>query len=147
MEIERLRLKYEITNAQLLYKVTPAKMDISIQRGGIDVEREPLKLTIEDQNFADSTKLSAGTPQSNGQAQNAKAALDAAGRYSREKTTPASPAGAEAAEDEAGKPKLTWTGGRVTIKAEQDQVSVDWQPKSIEYTYIPYSVEYYIEKW
>jgi hypothetical protein len=154
MEIERLRLQFEITNAQLLYKVTPAKMNISIEHGQMDIDHEPLKLTIEDQSFSDSTQISADTPQSDEQAQRAKAALDAAGRYSREKSAAASPAGTDAtvmtvAETSGGtdKPKLTWTGGKVTIKAERDQVSVDWQPQKIDFTYIPYSVEYYIDKW
>lgn len=45
------------------------------------------------------------------------------------------------------KPKMSWSGGQVTVSVEKDQVEVDWEPQSIEFTYIPYSVEFYIDKW
>jgi hypothetical protein len=160
MEIERLRLQYEITNAQLLYEITPAKMNISVKHGQMDIQREPLKLTIDPQSFADATQISADSSQAREQAQKGKTAVDAAGRYSREKNATLNPAQMNSAEiaaaasaqgaaagQAAGRPKLTWTGGKVTLQAEQDQVSVDWQPQSIEFTYIPYSVEFYIDKW
>jgi len=156
MEIERIRLQYEITNAQLLYEVTPAKMNISVKHGQLDIQHEPLKLVIDNQSFSESAKVGADASQARG-----KAALDAAGRYSREKSATLNPAQmnsaeiaaaqtaqASAAGEPAGeRPKLTWTGGKVTIKAERDEVSVDWQPQSVDFRYVPYSVEFYIDKW
>lgn len=163
MEIERLRLQYEITRAQLLYEITPAKLNISVKRGEMDIQHEPLKLTIDNQGFFDSVGIKADTPQAKEQAQKGTAALDAAGRYVREKNATLSPnamnpseiaaaqtaqsASIQTAAATAEKPKLTWSGGKVTIKAERDQVSVDWQPQSIDFTYIPYAVEFYIDKW
>lgn len=163
MEIERLRLKYEITNAQLLYEITPAKMNISVKRGQMDIQHEPLKLTIDNQGFFDSVGIKANTQEGREQAQKGKAALDAAGRYTREKsaalnpapTNPSEIAAAQAAQSAssgqpaapAEKPRMTWSGGKVTIKAERDQIKVDWEPQSIDFTYIPYSVEFYIDKW
>ncbi len=163
MEIEKLRLRYEITNAHLLYEVTPAKMNITVKHGQMDIKHEPLKLTIDNQGFFDSVGIKSDTPQAKEQAQKGKTALDAAGRYTREKiatlnpTTMNSTEPAAAQKTESASPgqsatsenkqKLTWSGGKVTIKAEQDQVSVDWEPRSVDVTYVPYSVEFYIEKW
>lgn len=163
MEIERLRLQYEITKAQLLYEITPAKMNISVKRGQMDIQYEPLKLTIDNQGFFDSVGIKADTPQAKEQAQKGKAALDAAGRYVREKSANLNPnemvpneiAAVQTAQSAspapvsspAERPKMSWSGGKVTIKAEKDEVSVDWQPQSIDFKYIPYSVEFYIDKW
>jgi hypothetical protein len=163
MEIERLRLQYEITNAQLLYEVTPAKMNISVTHGQIDIQHEPLKLTIDNQGFFDSVGIKADTSQAKEQAQKGKTALDAAGRYTREKITATNPNSMNSAEISAmqtvqsggsaqgaplaEKPKMSWSGGKVTIKSERDQVNIDWEPQSIDFTYVPYSVEFYIDKW
>jgi len=163
MEIERLRLQYEITNAQLLYEVTPAKMNISVKHGQMDIRHEPLKLTIDNQGFFDSVGIKSDTPQAKEQAQKGKTAIDAVGRYTREKNATLDPNAMNSAEISAAqtaqsaasgqeaaladKPKLTWSGGKVTIKAERDQVSVDWEPQSVDFTYVPYSVEFYIDKW
>lgn len=163
MEIERLRLQYEITNAQLLYEITPAKMNISVKHGEMDIQHEPLKLTIDNQGFFDSVGIKSEPSQAKEQAQKGKAAIDAAGRYSREKNATLDPKSMNAAEiaitqtaqstqptaDSATveKPKLTWSGGKVTVKAERDQINIDWEPQSIDFTYVPYSVEFYIDKW
>lgn len=163
MEIERLRLKYEITRAQLLYEITPARMNISVKHGEMDIQHEPLKLTIDNQGFFDSVGIKADTQKAREQAQKAKAVLDAAGRYTREKSAASNPtavnpseiAAAQTAQSAsssqpdtpAEKPRMSWSGGKVTIKAERDQINVDWEPQSIDFTYIPYSVEFYIDKW
>ncbi len=163
MEIERLRLQYEITKAQLLYEITPAKLNISVKHGQMDIQHEPLKLTIDNQGFFDSVGIKADTPQAREQAQKGKAALDAAGRYTREKSAALNPntmnpseiAAAQTAQSASNvpvgspveRPRMSWSGGKVTIKAERDEISVDWQPQSVDFTYIPYSVEFYIDKW
>jgi hypothetical protein len=164
MEIERLRLQYEITHAQLLYEVTPAKLNVSVRHGEMDIQHEPLKLTIDNQGFFDSIGIKSSSTQAREQAQKGKAAAqDAAGRYTREKNAmlgpnPMSPSDLEAAKvgqsvqtqltfTPSEKPKTSWSGGKVTVSAEKDQVEVDWEPQSIDFTYIPYSVEFYIDKW
>ncbi len=164
MEIERLRLQYEITRAQLLYEITPAKMNISVKRGDVKIEQDPLKLTIDNRGFFDSIGIKSTATQAKEQAQKGKAAAqDAVGRYTREKNAmlgpnamnPAQLAAAEATappKTSVGvvpieKPKLNWSGGKVTVNAERNQVDIEWEPQSIEFTYVPYSVEFYIDKW
>ena len=81
MEIERLRLQYEITRAQLLYEITPAKMNISVKRGDVKIEQDPLKLTIDNRGFFDSIGIKSTATQAKEQAQKGKAAAqDAVGR-------------------------------------------------------------------
>lgn len=164
MKIERLRLQYEITRAQLLYEITPAKMNITVKHGNLKNERDPLKLTIDNKGFFDSIGIKSTATQAREHAQRGRAAAqDAVGRYTREKNAmlgpnamnPAQLAAAEATappKTSVGvvpveKPKLNWSGGKVTVNAERDQVDIEWEPPSIEFTYIPYSVEFYIDKW
>lgn len=164
MEVERLRLQYEITNAQLLYEITPAKMNISVKHGEMDIQREPLKLTIDNKGFFDSIGIKSSDTQAREQAQKGKAAvLDAAGRYTREKNAMLGPDALTPAEISANesvqtvqtgleflpaeKPKMSWSGGKVTVNAQKDQVDIEWEPHSIDFKYVPYSVEFYIEKW
>jgi hypothetical protein len=164
MEIERLRLQYEITNAQLLYEITPAKMNISVKHGEVDIKREPLKLTIDNRGFFDSVGIKSSTTQAREQAQKGKAAAqDAAGRYTREKNAMLGPDTMSPAEIAAArntqpvqteltftpseKPKMSWSGGKVTVNAERDRVDIEWEPQSVDFTYVPYSVEFYVDKW
>ena len=164
MEIERLRLQVEITNAQLLYETTPARMNISVKHGSMDIQHEPLKLTIDNRGFFDSVGIKSNTARAREQVQKGKTAVqDAAGRYTREKNamqgpnaqSPAEIAGAEATQSTPAqvgvvpieKPEMSWSGGKVTISAERDQVDIEWEPQSVDFTYVPYSVEFYIDKW
>ncbi len=157
MEIERLRLQYEITKAQLLYEVTPARLNISVKRGQVDIQHEPLKLTIENQSF-DSVGIKADTPRE--QAQSGKAVLDAAGRYAREKSAASDPGAANSPEAAAFEAAQREVSPRAPQRPEDDLERRQGDDRggagrdqrglgSAEHrlTYIPYSVEFYIDKW
>ncbi len=143
MEIERLRLQYEITKAQLLYEVTPARLNISVKRGQVDIQHEPLKLTIENQSF-DSVGIKADTPRE--QAQSGKAVLTLPAGTRAKKSAESDPGAANSPKARPLRrrsregftrapqgPKMTWSGGRVTIEAGGDEICVDWDRRASTY--------------
>jgi hypothetical protein len=164
MRVEKLFLRYAITPAQLLYESTPARMKVSAKRGEMKIEREPLKLTIDNRAFLDEIGIKSHATQAREYAQRGRqAARDAVGRYAREGNMmlgpdAMSPAQIVAARGKAtarselkfipaDKPKLSWSGGDVKIRTERDDIDIEWQPHNLDFRYIPYSIEYYLDKW
>ena len=163
MRIEKVYLSYEITPAQLLYKSTPAQMQISVERGGMQMESEPMRMEIDNRQFFDSIGIKDNQTHAQENAQAGKeAALDAAGRYARQKNAMmgpdavsisqiAAPQGKEPVKTEMAflpeeKPKTSWSGGDVNMQYIKDKVEISWKPHEMEFTYVPYAVDYHVEK-
>lgn len=164
MKVEKLFLRYAATPAQLLYQSSPTRMQVSVKRGEMKIEREPLKLTIDNRAFRDEIGIKSRATQAQEYAQRGKqAARDATGRYAREGSMMLGPDGMSSAQIAAArgkattrtelkfipaeKPKLHWSGGRVRVHSERDDIDFEWQPHNLDFRYIPYSIEYYLDKW
>ncbi len=163
MRIERLVLRYEITQAQLLCKTTPAEMTISVKREEMKMDRDPLQLEVDNRAFYDSIGIKSLRSQAQQMIQKGeKAALDKAGQYSNEKNAMMGPDALNPAQIAAQrgkepvktvlaflpeeKPDMSWSGGHMDLQIPKDKVEISWQPPQIEYTYVPYSIEYFIER-
>ena len=162
MRIEKVQLLYDITPAQLLYKRTPAQMQISVTRGQMEIERDPLRLELDNKQFFDSINIKGIKNQANEQIQQGKeAVLEAASRYSSEKTAMTGPDAVTMSQLvaqqgrvptqmqltflPAAKPKVSWKGGDVNIQFTSDKVEITWTPHKMEFTYVPYSIKYRTE--
>lgn len=163
MRIEKVYLSYVITPAQLLYKSTPAQMQISVERGGMQIESEPMRMELDNRQFFDSIGIKNNQTHSRENAQAGKeAAQETAGRYTRQKNAMTGPdavsisqivaqQGREPVKTELAflpeaKPKTSWSGGEVNMEFIKDKVEISWKPHEVEFTYVPYSVEYHVEK-
>jgi hypothetical protein len=163
MRIEKVYLMYEITPAQLLYKSTKAQMQISVKRGGMQMENDPIRMELDNSRFFDSIGIKGLNTSMHEVAQAGKnAALEAAGRYTRQKNAMTGPDAvsisqivAQQARKPAStvlaflpeeKPETSWSGGDVDMQFIKDKVEISWKPHDIEFTYVPYSVEYHVEK-
>ena len=163
MRIERVILMYEITPAQLLYKATPAQMQVSVKRGGMQVESEPMQMKLDNRQFFDSIGIKGITVQAQERIQKGKdAALDAAGQYTRQKNAmmgpdavPMSQIVVQQAREPVkttlaflpeARPKTSWSGGELNMRFIKDRVEISWKPHELEFTYVPYSVAYRVEK-
>lgn len=163
MRIEKIILMYEITPAQLLYKATPAQMQVSVERGGMQIESEPMRMELDNKQFFDSIGIKNihTRAQDNAQA-GKKAALETAGRYTKQKNAMMGPDAMNisqiVAQQDKGpvktvlaflpeaKPKTTWSGGELNMRFIKDKVEISWKPPELEFTYVPYSVDYRVEK-
>lgn len=163
MRIEKIQLMYDITPAQLLYKHTPAEMQVAVTHGQMQVEHDPLRLELDNKQFFDSINIKGIQAQASDQVQQGKeAALEAAGRYSREKTAMTGPDAVTMSQLVAqqgrtptqmqmtflpsAKPKTSWSGGDVKVQFSKDKVEITWSPHKMEFTYVPYSVKYHAER-
>lgn len=162
MRIEKVQLLYEITPAQLLYKRTPAQMQISVTHEQMQIEHGPLRLELDNKQFFDSINIKGIKSQANDQIQQGKeAVLEAASRYSSEKTAMTGPDAVTMSQMvaqqgriptqmqmtflPAAKPKVSWSGGDVNIQFAKDKVEISWTPHKMEFTYVPYSIKYSTE--
>ncbi len=163
MKIERLVLMYEITPAQLLYKHTPAQMQISVSRGGMQMKSDPMKLNLDNRQFFDSINIKGIKTQAEDIIRKGKeAALSAAGEYTRQRAAMIGPdavtlshmvaqQGRVPAQTQmefmpSEKPKASWSGGDISMQFIKDKVEISWKPYKMEYTYVPYSVEFFTEE-
>lgn len=163
MRIEKVFLMFEITPAKLLYKTNPAQMQISVERGGMQMERGPIRMELDNKQFFDSIGIKGirTRAQENVQA-GMKAAQEAAGRYTRQKNAMTGPDAVSISQIAVqqgrepvktvlaflpeAKPKISWTGGELNMRYIRDKVEISWKPPEIEFTYVPYSVECHVEK-
>jgi len=163
MRIEKVFLSYEITPAQLMYKSKPAQMQVSVERGGMQMESEPMRMELDNKQFFDSIGIKDIKTQAKENAQAGKeAAVETVGRDTRQKNAMMGPdavsifkivaqQGQEPVKTELAflpeeKPKTNWSGGEVNMQFIKDKVEISWKPHELEFTYVPYSVDYHLEK-
>jgi hypothetical protein len=163
MRIEKVFLAYEITPAQLLYKSSPAQMQISVERGGMQMESEPMLMKLDNKQFFDSIGITDNQTRVQENARAGKeAAVEAVGRYTRQKNAMMGPDAVSISQIAAQqgrepvktalaflpeeKPKARWSGGEVNMRFIKDKVEISWKPNELEFTYVPYSVDYRVEK-
>ncbi len=163
MRIERALLLYEITPAKLLYEHTPARMQVSVTRGGFSIESEPVRMEIDNKQFFDSIGIKGLQSQAKENIQRGKeAALETAGRYTRQKNamtgpdavnisqivmqTDRAPAKTKLAFLPEAKPQVSFSGGEVHMHYLKDKVEIDWKAYELNFTYIPYSVAFKMQK-
>ena len=164
MRIEKIILRYEITPAQLLLKTTPARMEMSVDRGGFRIENDRIRLRLDNRKYFDSIGIKSTQSQSRENAmQGQQAVLEATGRYSRQKTAMTGPDRQNIGQVIAAqrqprpsktvlaflpeeKPEASWEGGEVNMRFIKDKVQIKWHPPETEFTYVPYSVKFHVER-
>jgi len=163
MRIEKVVLMYEITPAQLLYKSSPAQMQVSVKRGGLQIESDPIQLELDNKQFFDSIGIKGIQTHAQEKIRAGKdAAQEMAGRYTMQKNAMMGPDAVSISQITAqqgqtaaktvlaflpeAKPKVSWSGGETNIQFIKDKVEISWQPPDLEFTYVPYSVDYRTEK-
>ncbi len=163
MRIDKVYLLYEITSAKLMYKSTPAQMQISVTRGGMQMDSETLRMDLDNKQFFDSIGIRGIQSQAQENIHLGKeAALEAAGRYTRQKNAMMGPDAVNISQIIAqqghapvkteldflpsAKPKTSWSGGDLNMRIIKDKVEISWKPYELEFTYVPYSIDYRVEK-
>jgi hypothetical protein len=164
MRVEKIILRYEITPAQLLFNTTPARMEISMDRGGLRIENDRIRLRLDNRKYFDSIGIKSMQSQSRENAERGKqAVLETVGRYSQQKTAMTGPDRQSIAQVVAAqrrphtprtvlaflpeaKPEASWEGGELNMHFIKDKVEIKWHPAETEFTYVPYSVKFHVER-
>lgn len=149
--------------AKLLLDSEAPQLSIHRQRGGLDIESEPIKLDLDNRAFFDSLGLkSVKSFADEIVAKGKKAIIEGMSECAQEAEILSKPNNHNAISQIAvmetqksidlmlvfipeERPKMNWTGGTLDMEFTPDKLDIDWQIRDIKGTYIPYSVKYWVE--
>lgn len=155
-----LQINIESSKAQLLLHFKYPKLQISRERGGLEMESHPIQVDIDNREFYDSMGLKSIRALADDLITKGKKAVrESTTQYVREGNMMAAPNGKDAISQIAvmrtqksiesvlafipqSPPKLYWTGGWVDITHTPDKLQYHWDTGGVEKTYIPYSVDF-----
>lgn len=145
-------------------KSIPAEVKVDTQRNGFRMESDPIKIQIDNSGFFQSIGIKPVSSVLKDSAASAKkAVLDYMSRVTNEKNAELGPNAKTIAEIANSRtehtvwsgldfipkegPHISWKGGDIEIEYEKDERHVDMTPARIEFQYIPYKVEIFVERW
>ena len=134
IEIKTVPIEIEMktTNARLEYKRGIAEMEISRDKGGMNIKSRPIKVQMD--TFEARNSLSPTPMRSVVQAAQAgrQAAYEATATYARH--------GQLLLNAKVGE-ELVWEGGEMQIRFEMDKLNFDWKVDSAGFEFVPGDIE------
>ncbi|MEA5067983.1 MAG: DUF6470 family protein [Christensenellaceae bacterium] len=159
-----LRLTYRLTPARLEYSHTPTQMRVNVDRAPVEIERQPLKMELDNQAFYESLGIKGLATQARERIADARQTIQRIvgdisctitmklgpnamneGEISQQKMTAPPPEPDLVFIPEPV--KIHFSGGTVSFRAPREKVNIDWVPHRMDFRYSPRSVQYYVEKW
>lgn len=158
------RLMYNMTPAQLEYSRTKTQMRVNVERAPIEIERQPLKMELDNQAFYESLGYKGLATQARERIADARRTIQQiVGDISREagmKLGPNAMNEGQISQQKMTAPppepdlvfipepvKIHFSGGTVSFRVPREKVNIDWVPHRMDFRYTPRSVQYYVEKW
>lgn len=152
-------VQIETQKADLILRSEPPELDITRERGGLEIQSDPIELRLDNEDFHDSIGLkSIETLAEELVARGKRAVLSGMQRCEEEGRLFLQPNNKNVASQIAlmrtqksietmltfipDAPKMSWAGGTVEISYVPDKLDVDWTVHRPEGTYIPYQVSY-----
>ena len=156
-----IEIQMKVTNARLEYARGTAQMEISRDRGGLNIRSQPIRVNID--TFEARSSIVPTTAQSiqQGAAQGQRAAYEATAVLAQEgrmmmeakidqdvipqlaqQKTVDQPAqlGIQFL-PEVG-PDISWTGGEMSIRYEMDKLNFNWRMNQMNFTFVPGDIEF-----
>ena len=156
-----IEIQMKVTNARLEYARGTAQMEISRDKGGLQIRSNPIKVNID--TFEARSSVVPTTAQSIQQSAQkglqasyeATAVLAKRGRAMMESTVDGTVI-PQMARDAAQKPMvdlniqflpttgadLSWTGGEMNIRYQMDKLNFDWRMEKMNFTFVPGDIEF-----
>lgn len=149
--------------AKLLLDSEAPRLSINRQRGGMDMESEPIKLDIDNRAFFDSLGLKSVKAFADEiVAKGKKAIIEGMKECAQEAEILSRPKNDNAIRQISAmrtqksidlmlvfipeeRPKINWTGGTLDMEFTPDKLDINWQIQDLKGTYIPYAIEYRVE--
>ncbi len=157
------QIKIKTEKASLLMEEEPASVQITRERGGLEIEYHPIQLDIDNRAFFDSLGLKPISALAGDLvAQSKKAVLDSIARSGQEAKLLGAPHNKEAFSQISQmrlevstdtilafipeEPTLNWTKGWLDISYTPDELNFQWDKGGVKQTYLPYSVDITVEE-
>ena len=156
-----IEIEMKISDARLEYARGTAQMEVSRDRGGLNIRSQPLRVNID--TFEARSSVMPTTPQViQRQAQQgvqtayqATATLSREGRMMMEAKIDQDVIPQLARQQTMGEaqnvnidflpdtgPDISWTGGEMSIRYEMDKLNFDWRMNQMEFTFVPGDIEF-----
>lgn len=156
-----IEIQMKVTNARLEYAKGTAQMEISRDKGGLQIRSNPIKVNIDTFEARNSVvPTTARSIQQSAQkgvqaAYEATAVLARQGRMMMESTVDGTVI-PQMARDAVQKPMvdlniqflpttgadLSWTGGEMSIHCQMDKLNFDWRMEQMNFTFVPGDIEF-----
>lgn len=156
-----IEIQMKVTNARLEYARGTAQMEVSRDKGGLQIRSQPIKVNID--TFEARSSIVPTTAQSIQQgaqrgvqaAYQATAVLAQEGRMMMEakvdgevipqlarqaSTPPMSNTNIQFLPSVS--PEISWDGGEMNIRYEMDKLNFDWRMEQMEFTFVPGDIEF-----
>ena len=156
-----IEIQMKVTNAHLEYARGTAQMEVSRDKGGLQIRSQPIKVNID--TFEARSSIVPTTPQSIQQsaqrgvqaAYQATSVLAQEGRMMMEAKVDGEVIPQLARQSSlppmantniqflpSASPELSWTGGEMNIRYEMDKLNFDWRMEQMQFTFVPGDIEF-----
>lgn len=156
-----IEIQMKVTNARLEYARGTAQMEISREKGGLQIRSNPIKVNIDTfearNSVTPTTMRSIEQAAQRGQqaAYQATAVLSQKGRMMMEakigdqvisqlarQSTMGQPADVNIQFLPKTGPDISWSGGELNIRYEMDKLNFDWRMEQMKFTFVPGDIEF-----
>lgn len=156
-----IEIQMKVTNAHLEYARGTAQMEISRNKGGLQIRSQPIRVNID--TFEARSSVTPTTAQSirQGAQKGVQAAYEATGVMSREgrmmmeakigenvipelarQAVMRQPANLNIQFLPTTGADLSWSGGEMSIQYEMDKLNFDWRMEQMNFTFVPGDIEF-----
>lgn len=158
-----IEIQMKVTNARLEYARGTANLEISRDKGGLQIRSQPIQVNID--TFEARNSIVPTTVRSIEQsaqagrqaAYAATASISQEGRMMMEATVDGQvipnlarqavlerPADLNLQFLPSTGPEITWTGGELSVQYEMDKLNFDWRMEQMQFTFVPGDIEFTI---
>ena len=155
-----IEIQMKVTNARLEYARGTAQMEVSRDKGGLNIRSRPIRVNID--TFEARSSVTPTTPQNNQQqaqqgiqsAYQATSVLAREGRMMMEAKINQDVIPQLAKQENIGEPTnvniqflpsapadITWDGGELSIRYEMDKLNFDWRINKTQFKFTPGDIE------
>lgn len=155
-----IEIQMKVTNARLEYARGTAQMEISRDKGGLNIRSRPIRVNID--TFESRSSVTPTTPQIIQQqaqkgmqgAYQATGVLAQEGRMMMEakikdvipqlarQQTAGEPVNNNIQFLPSAAPDISWDGGELSIRYEMDKLNFDWRMGQMDFTFVPGDIEF-----
>lgn len=156
-----IEIQMKVTNAHLEYARGTAQMEVSRDKGGLQIRSQPIKVNIDTFEARNSiVPTTARSIQQSAQqgvqaAYQATSVLAQEGRMMMEAKVDGEVIPQLARQSSlppmantniqflpSASPELSWTGGEMNIRYEMDKLNFDWRMEQMQFTFVPGDIEF-----
>lgn len=156
-----IEIQMKVTNAHLEYARGTAQMEVSRDKGGLQIRSQPIKVNIDTFEARNSiVPTTARSIQQSAQqgvqaAYQATSVLAQEGRMMMEAKVDGEVIPQLARQASlppmantniqflpSASPELSWTGGEMNIRYEMDKLNFDWRMEQMQFTFVPGDIEF-----